>query len=1823
MEINLNKSTKRALSLVLAFAVLIGSLFTANIGVNITADAATTDLGTVWYYSGIPASKIADDTSATDETKGTAENPIIINSAEELAYLAKTAGTATNGLYYELGDVDTIIMQPESVAKTDKDGNGVYDILEIESGEKANTYLAGLSGVVNWVCNGGGTNPFGGIFNGNGAAIYGMYYGTGDWICSGLFPNVSGGATIKNVAVRNSVLLTQNYTGALIGYSPTADTTITIDSCEVSNCWIYHTNTEEGKEKYTTNGFASRTGVVVGTIGAYLNINNCIVYGSKASSSTFTMGIFGMVKNSAGNSYTNLIVLDTAPYTKIDANSTDINNCTFENIYTNDSLNDGYHTKSNSNYYAGYIIPIDADSAKGSLGKLTMDLDWATNEQDATWYAIDGEYPTLFKPEGWTDCETITPWTGEAAASFAADADGNYGDGTAEAPYLIETPEQLWAMVKAGGKQTDGTPAYYKVKDGVTDLYLSRAISGGYAAVVSLAGGTAGTDYYNWNTGAWTVFEGNFDGNGVTIRGMISKSTDNFKQVGLVGVFGEDAVVKNINFDTCYAHNTHANNSALLASQVIGYQDENKDGVSTNCKYCITYKETGSYCVKHGNSSSDTSDCGGTVCQYSDDTVNCETHNGGAKDGYNLIYNVSVRNSSIKSSSGTCCAGIVVSYNGAPDMLQIVNCLYDGYSCELGNGTTDGSNNNAGIAAYSWGINNFQASGCISLNAPLAQETSSAADQYNDYTTGTGSDHPVYTYNCYTNIAKKEDSTIIAATAINADSKAADYYSNMPLIDWANGWQIVTDDSGREVPMPRVRTAADVVGTWDTGEVVLDYNRWLATAEGSISTAPYLGKNGYFEKFTGSGTKDDPYLISTALELARAIGAGGTKLNNKLYFKLSNDIDVSGMSWLNTVGSRPTNASDSNTHYRYTYVPFVGVLDGDGHTITGLYAVNGNQDQQAYTADWQAGLIPVLDGGEVKNLHIRNSYAASGTGYENTTGVLVGEVKSGTISGCSVEGANGSTTLVGVNGGSQNIKNSYIGDTYYNASGAEVTANSITVDYGTGAENPVWYKGGAEGSVPRLVNRAAAMTEVDVAGDDNTDYGTEDLAALRNKLLRKSAYQNIYGDVSKNGVVNSSDLVILRRAMATDYEDIQDGFWRNVECGQIAIYYSENDTQDMARKLELYFESEVQGLDMMKYATKLATAEDEDGVTDSSLTSEDIKAAPEENAIIITQGDPTSVAYNEYSVTYDSENNLVTIYGGSFTAVEQAVIYFMANSSRATGDVYTIANGDILNEKLTDIKITNAENEDSSDDITDELLVATETESAEYSYKQSVTVGGIPYYYAWGDEFEGNSNTISSDNWGIKSYRGENSDPNTTSQYTNQENANLSQLNQLWVCTDGRLQIWRGVNTDAYSALGLTDNYSWGYKGLSLGTSGKNDWRKELDANDVFIDPGLITTQNSMLFKQGYVEMEASLPSDGHAFPAWWFLTYTGDTNNNTIANSLYGKVFKETGTWDGTATINGANPNTYKYQLPSAHLEFDIVETMQQAYGATDDTAYKYPTGSGTSIFGAGTDYQTEVDTYNHYKRDFNLTVHKIYNENAVGDNLYILDWSKTGIDRIVATYQDTDSSAENYFTTSSTAGTTWIHRYDGSEYGYTLGNTNGLLFSSGLEVGSAYNMARKMTGTVKYGFSWSVDVTDGTYAVKVYVDIDGDGSMSETEMVMAVHEKTGHESKYGTDPIYNSSDTTADAEIWNQYAYMLLDNGFYTSSSGKSDDKNVQFIDLLTQDRTGSTDYNSYANYYIDDKTTFEINYVRVYQQDGKRDIVTNETENFNNGNHFGYGE
>lgn len=1764
MKTEINKSVKRALSMVIAVALLLGTLFTANVGVNIKADAAeSNNIKTdVVYWDG------GQDTTLADKGEtGTESDPIIIDSAEELNYLfIKAAGGTANtvGKYYKVADnIKTFVLQTKG---TFTSIFGSVDDLKNKSADEVKTiYENNAASLKNWYYNlsANAETVFDGNFDGNGVEIVGLYVNAdaGNQNSAALIPFIDGGVhessdkkvlstplTIKNFAIRNSFFKGNRRMGAIAGtaygtnYGALVAGQIDVESCEVANCYFVGQNLKNGTIEDKGVG---EMGVMFGSVSNDpVNANNCLVYGNKAEYRLYT---------------------DTTTYEVSTSDSRNLNNL-FGSNFTNSAINGhisnsvvlgtavtGVSASYISNVYSdevrANVTTITEEKAKGKIGKTIMSsFNWATDATAgdytiAQWYARENDYPTVIMPEGWKDTvKAYSMFSGTAAASFAG------GNGTKAEPYLIETADQLYKMVTDGETELK----YYKVADGIDTLYLNNIVATNdaatnYSAIKALVDGGS---YSKWNAAA--DFYGNFDGNGVKIVGMVS-----YNGKGFVGKMCNNATVKNVNFESCYVYSS--NRAAVVATD-FGLYNEG--------------------------------------------------------DHYPTISNVSVRKSYINSQQGGVSlkddsepyafwystAGGIASFNSAADMLTITNCLYDGTSSTLiQKAYADGDvevDARAGIVSFSQNANNLSLSNCVSLGAPIITEgvgKGGAAINYVRYK----SDSKVTATNCYTN-------TDLTLTSIDGTKVTADYWTNYPLpttinrvdatdniytindflyLDWAGNWKLVAIDENTVIPMPGVSMVEPLKTSFSSFSKMLSEHNGVGLRSGAPPTQN--GTYGWFSELTGNGTEADPYIIDTPEKLAIAIATGGKNVNNTLYYKLGCDINLGLLPWIDLTAIRE----------QYKYVEFVGTLDGDGYTVTGLSSTN----------DTAAGLIPVLSGGTVKNLHIRYSYAGS-TG---SAGVIAGIANDGTIIGCSIENSNsaGANTGVFYGSGSATVKDSYsiVDDTatYYLANG---TVGTPTDFYAKNNTDAVWYKG-ASGTA-RLVNFAKAHTIADIEGNGVVDaYDIGDAVALRNFLLDVDGYANIYGDVSGNGVTNISDLAIIRREMVGAYGDIKDGFWRNVELGAVKIYYDQNDSQDMARKLELYLESVYPQVDIVKVAGT--------DVTDTTVGTK-AKYAGENNAIVITKTAPTEETYMNYSVNYNASTNVLTVNGNSFTAVEQAVL-------------------DLISQFKTNGTTANPAG------FTGSILSADTTKQFKRVYTSSTNY--VDCYYAWGDEFN-EGTTYSGDNWQVRPYKGEGSDLDGVAatdaaagntRFLHQENPNADDVEKLWKVNDGKLTIWRGYNVDATNAA-WSDDYLWGYQPIHAGASGTtNDFGSVVDADDVFIDPGIIQTSQSMMFKQGYAEMRGSLPSDGHAFPAWWVMNGASFRYNGSVSQFLYSKIYKYNDStnnvnsetrWDGRAnTLDPTKLTTYRYQLPQAFLEFDIVEFMQAQSG------YKYLQLRNRGIStGDWRDY-------------INLTIHKYYNSYATSDNakLYIANWN-TGL--------ASTTPISQYAFNNTASGNDFIHRYDpvhtvsAHPHSYTTG---GLWWENEVDTAASYSVAKAISngamssGTVTdyytYGFYWTVNESAKTYSLIIYIDFDRDGIMQYDEMIFSLDQNVGHETEFNgnglgtrslTDPIYSDDGSKygiTDAQVWNQYAYMLLDNSFYTSNpfgiATKTGSSNTEetgvtlFTDLLTQNSGTGTAYTSDGK----DKATFDIDYVRVYQQDGRRDLVTGETEAFNTGNHFGY--
>ena len=727
------------------------------------------------------------------------------------------------------------------------------------------------------------------------------------------------------------------------------------------------------------------------------------------------------------------------------------------------------------------------------------------------------------------EVEAVSYWTGNAADAYKE------GSGTVDSPYIIETADQLYKMVTSSGKLSGGETAYYEVADGVTDIYLNDADTlGEIKALVEQ------DNYKNWKTNE-TAFYGDFNGNGVTIHGMVS-----YKAGGFIAKMLGAAAVKNVTFDSCYAYGEE---DTAIVTTYVGYWN------------------------------------------------NSETL------GDIVISNVSVVNSHIESARSTASgqshnptAGGIVTSGWTPKSLKVINCFFDGYSCELLQGSESTSNATGGIISINSSLNNVTIQNCVSLGAAISSQS-------------TGTSYPNYNnsqleFKVEQSYSDCEES--VKSTGAQKIATKAKYTTNdLSALDWNNQWELVTTTDGadkfdgateRTIPMPITKfTETEQPGQqgsetgggenieYDAPEVTPTpisktpyVNQIMSQSIGegaqSVIGGPYYkGEYGMYDKLKGSGTEQDPYLITTPFELARAIASGGANVDNRLYYKLACDIDAGNVEWI-----RQGTATNSSFD-KYVYIAFGGILDGDGHTVSGISVSRADE----------VGLIPVLaSGGVVKNLHLRDSAIKSTESY---AGGIAGKVDAGgSIIGCSVENsviksANTGSFIVG-QGDNSAVKNCYYttadnNTVYYNADG---TVGDIDVSQ----NNDVWYCGGKEGSTPKLKNYAISRKFADIDGDGIADeYTALDLVALKKGILSLSDYQNIYGDVNRDGITNISDLAILNRSIVGSYDKLYDGFWRNAALGKINIYYGENDNYDAARKLEIYLEDQLGGVDIKKYVS--------------------------------------------------------------------------------------------------------------------------------------------------------------------------------------------------------------------------------------------------------------------------------------------------------------------------------------------------------------------------------------------------------------------------------------------------------------------------------------------------------------------------------------------------------------------------------------------------------------------------------------------------------------
>ena len=147
--------------------------------------------------------------------------------------------------------------------------------------------------------------------------------------------------------------------------------------------------------------------------------------------------------------------------------------------------------------------------------------------------------------------------------------------------------------------------------------------------------------------------------------------------------------------------------------------------------------------------------------------------------------------------------------------------------------------------------------------------------------------------------------------------------------------------------------------------------------------------------FGSSLNDENTYYIYTAAELLDTIKNGGTFEGKTVM--LMNDIDLNpGWSAAVTIDDK-VNFPSAPTNVWPVISEFKGTLDGNGHTLSGVYS---SVSKSATSASGYAGMITTMNGGKIKNIAITNSFVLTKNtaGWGTLTvgvGAIVGEIKGG------------------------------------------------------------------------------------------------------------------------------------------------------------------------------------------------------------------------------------------------------------------------------------------------------------------------------------------------------------------------------------------------------------------------------------------------------------------------------------------------------------------------------------------------------------------------------------------------------------------------------------------------------------------------------------------------------------------------------------------------------------------------------------------------------------------------------------------------------------
>lgn len=962
---------------------------------------------------------------------GTEEDPYLISSGEELAYLAKITnenGNQTSGVYYKL--TEDIYLNEEVLTE--------------------DFYLNGTPENVFTPIGSSSSNKFRGNFDGDFHVIRGAYILLPGSSYVGFFDYIEN-ATIRNLSMVDSYV--QGYQSAILACQALNTT--------ISQCYV---------EGYSEgSGYSS---VLVSMVNNNTLIEKCYVSGRVTENSMRPGALCAWFENSKINNCFS-VAYSTHPIDEIknindiqrvyecsDFDSKFTGHATFSNL-TKEQMQseefaahlgepfqfvEGHYPFIEGLPMVGEINPTKTSGFRVNVGKmpngkhsrigfygeydggdlmnpstrmeagetvymkltirpymlleegslkLTNDATGGdirlTSVADGIWSFQMPESSVTATASFYRDPNRLLVWDGSTAWEFAG------GTGTEEDPYLISDGEELALLAKITNYDASKTKdVYYKLTE---DVYLNEPLLDENYEL-------KGTPENMWVPIADTqysgriAFLGNFDGGGHVISGLYYVTEASQHYAALFGVIAENASIHDLSLIDSYVKGGYS--TALIAGGVMN------NAVVRRCYANGRVTGTGGYA---GIIAGSLDNKGNLIIEHCyTGGLNDNPGNAGGLVGYAGAG--TIRNSFatvyIPTSSNSYRGGLVGHVVGSP----VFSNLYYDNTIET---NYKGIKNEDKITCYGLPTEVMQSAELLELlgdpfelaedNYPYiiglvrVGETTSYVPAGNRLTIGAltnethGKDSHLRFYKNYDGISLKNSITYAEANStIYVELRLG---RRMLLTD--GSLKVVNEKTNQPVTLTSVRdnvfsfTMPDAPVT-----VTASFHR--------DPTIPALWDGTIADAFAeGDGSKDDPYLIHDGSELAylALLCNANSDLTTGRYYKVVNDIV------LNEDVLTDEFDLDGEPDNQWTPIgkdknhSFHGFFEGDNHYISGMYIINGGGTNNP-------GMFGFVDGGTIQNLSLIDSYIR---GFD--PGALVNTLAqsdSARISRCYVEARTSTTS---------------------------------------------------------------------------------------------------------------------------------------------------------------------------------------------------------------------------------------------------------------------------------------------------------------------------------------------------------------------------------------------------------------------------------------------------------------------------------------------------------------------------------------------------------------------------------------------------------------------------------------------------------------------------------------------------------------------------------------------------------------------------------------------------------------------------------------------